>query len=71
MGFGHRSGLVVRRASPGDRRGVSLEQNLADLSTQLENPPSDPIEVRRLGKEYARLQDELDVKLSDWESLQA
>ena len=48
-----------------------LEQKLADLATWLESPPADQIEVRRLGQEYARLQDELDGKLSEWEQLQA
>ena len=46
-----------------------LEQQLADLATLLEHPPADPAEVRRLGSEYSRLQDEMDGKLSEWEQL--
>ena len=46
-----------------------LEQQLGDLATLLEHPPTDPVEVRRLGREYARLQDEMDGKLGEWEQL--
>jgi ATP-binding cassette subfamily F protein 3 len=48
---------------------AGLEQQLADLATLLERPPADPAEVRRLGSEYSRLQDEMDGKLSEWEQL--
>jgi hypothetical protein len=48
-----------------------LEQQLADLATILEHPPADPAEVQRLGREYTRLQDEVDSSLSEWERLQA
>jgi ATP-binding cassette subfamily F protein 3 len=46
-----------------------LEQQLADLATVLEHPPADPAEIRRLGNEYSRLQDEMDGKLAEWEQL--
>jgi ATP-binding cassette subfamily F protein 3 len=46
-----------------------LEQQLADLASLLEHPPMDPTEVRRLGSEYARLQDEMDRMLHEWERL--
>ncbi|HSR20133.1 MAG TPA: ABC-F family ATP-binding cassette domain-containing protein [Anaerolineales bacterium] len=48
---------------------AKLEQQLGDLAALLEHPPADPAEVRRLGREYARLQDELDGKLGEWEQL--
>ena len=47
---------------------AKLEQQLGDLATLLEHPPADPVEVRRLGNEYTRLQDEMDSKLAEWET---
>jgi ATP-binding cassette, subfamily F, member 3 len=49
---------------------AALEKQLADLGAQLENPPADAYEVTKLGKEYERVQREMDVKLSDWEKEQ-
>jgi ATP-binding cassette subfamily F protein 3 len=49
---------------------ASLEQQLGQLGSALENPPADPAEVARMGAEYARLQGEMDGKLSEWEKLQ-
>ncbi len=48
---------------------TGLEKQLGELGALLENPPADPQEVRRLGQEYARLQNEMDEKLGKWESL--
>jgi ATP-binding cassette subfamily F protein 3 len=48
---------------------ASLERQLGELGTLLENPPADPVEVRRLGQEYARLQVQMDEKLGEWERL--
>ena len=47
-----------------------LEGELAQLAFRLENPPADPARVGQLGKEYARVQHEMDMLLSDWERLQ-
>ncbi len=49
---------------------ASLEKRLADLGVQLENPPADPAEVMQLGREYARIQQEMDEKLREWEKVQ-
>ncbi len=49
---------------------AALEQQLAELGAQLENPPVDPAEVAKLGKRYAALQREMDGKLVEWENLQ-
>ena len=46
-----------------------LEQQLSDLGTLLEDPPADPLEVRRLGQEYAKVQTEMDEMLGQWERL--
>ena len=46
-----------------------LEKQLGELSALLEHPPADPAEVTRLGREYARLQTEMDGKLLEWERL--
>lgn len=48
---------------------AALEKRLAELGTQLENPPADPVEVARLGKEYASTQRKMDEKLGEWERL--
>jgi len=49
----------------------ALEKQLAELGTQLENPPSDALEVSKLGKKYASIQREMDEKLGEWERVQA
>ena len=46
------------------------EKQLADLGAALEKPSSVPNEIARLGEEYARLQREMDEKISEWESIQ-
>jgi len=48
---------------------AGLEKQLGELGALLENPPADPAEVTRLGREYARLQREMDGKLGEWERL--
>src|SRR5512143_1740692 len=47
-----------------ENRIAALEAELADLSSALENPPADAGEVTRLGRQYARLQQQLDAQLS-------
>jgi ATP-binding cassette subfamily F protein 3 len=49
---------------------ASLEAELADLGRKLENPPADPGKVARLGREYERVQKQMDEKLAEWEGLQ-
>ena len=48
---------------------ASLEKRLGELGALLEHAPADPTEVTRLGQEYARVQDEMDGKLGEWERL--
>ncbi len=50
---------------------ATLESRLGELGRSLENPPRDAAEVARLGQEYARLQQEMDQKLGEWERLSA
>ena len=49
---------------------AALEHRLAELSINLENPPTDPAKVAKLGKEYESVQREMDEKLGEWEVLQ-
>jgi ATP-binding cassette subfamily F protein 3 len=49
---------------------AELEHQLAELGKQLENPPTDPAEVAKLGEAYASIQHEMDEKLGKWEGLQ-
>ena len=44
------------------------EQRLAELGGELENPPADPDEVRRLSEAYAQVQTELEQVMGDWEA---
>jgi hypothetical protein len=45
---------------------AELEERLRALAAALESPPPDPLEVARLGKEYNRLQAELDARWEAW-----
>jgi len=47
-----------------------LEATLANLSSQLESPMVKPDEVVKIGKEYERVQKEMDAKLAEWEGMQ-
>jgi ATP-binding cassette subfamily F protein 3 len=49
---------------------AALERQLAELSLKLENPPTDPAKVAKLGKEYESVQREMDEKLGEWGGLQ-
>jgi ATP-binding cassette subfamily F protein 3 len=49
---------------------AALEADLANLGAQLESPFVNPKEVAVLGKEYERVQKEMDEKLMEWEELQ-
>ena len=52
-----------------ENRIADLEAQLASLSTALETPPPDAGEVTRLGREYARVQEQMDEQLAEWERL--
>lgn len=49
---------------------AALEKELANLGSQLESPFVNAKEVVKLGKEYERVQKEMDEKLNEWESMQ-
>jgi ATP-binding cassette subfamily F protein 3 len=49
---------------------AELEATLANLSSQLESPMVKPDEVIKIGKEYTRVQTEMDEKLAEWERMQ-
>ena len=49
---------------------AELEAQLANLSTQLESPFVTSNEVLKIGKEYERIQKEMDEKLAEWERVQ-
>jgi ATP-binding cassette subfamily F protein 3 len=52
-----------------ENKVATLESRLAELGTQLENPPDDAEELRKLGEEYNQTQDEMDAMLVEWEEL--
>ena len=49
---------------------AELEATLANLSSQLESPMVKADEVIKIGKEYNRVQAEMDEKLAEWERMQ-
>ena len=49
----------------------TLETKLASLTRQLENPPSDPAKVTRLGQEYQDMQYKLEERMDEWANLSA
>ena len=49
---------------------AELESKLDKLGKQLEDPPEDPAEVAKLGKQYTSVQREMDEKLGEWDRLQ-
>ncbi len=52
-----------------ENRIAALEAELANLSAALENPPADAAEVTKLGREYTRVQQDMDERLAEWERL--
>jgi ATP-binding cassette subfamily F protein 3 len=48
---------------------AGLEERLAALGKQLENPPADPQQVQVLGEDYVRVQDEINALVAEWEGL--
>jgi ATP-binding cassette, subfamily F, member 3 len=48
----------------------TLEAELSQLGFRLENPPPDPVKVAQMGREYQRVQREMDLLLKEWEGLQ-
>lgn len=49
---------------------AELEATLANLGGQLESPLVKPDEVVKIGREYERIQKEMDEKLAEWERMQ-
>ncbi len=49
---------------------AGLEATLANLGGQLESPLVKPDEVAVIGREYERVQKEMDEKLAEWEQMQ-
>jgi ATP-binding cassette subfamily F protein 3 len=60
----------IARLQEVENRIAELEATLANLSAQLESPFVNPSEVIKIGKEYERVQKEMDEKLGKWEELQ-
>ena len=48
---------------------TALEAQIAAITRQLENPPSDAGKVVQLGRDYQNLQHSLEARLSDWAKL--
>jgi ATP-binding cassette subfamily F protein 3 len=60
----------VARIQELENKIASHERELAEIGFRLENPPADPAKVAQMGREYARVQGEMDVLLQEWEGLQ-
>jgi ATP-binding cassette subfamily F protein 3 len=48
---------------------TQLEEQLAVLTQQLENPPADSQLVEELGENYVQIQNEINALLAEWEQL--
>jgi ATP-binding cassette subfamily F protein 3 len=48
---------------------TSLEQKLAILARKLENPPTEPSKIQRMGVEYVEIQNEINTLVAEWEGL--
>ena len=48
---------------------AQLEVDLAALAHRLENPPQDSAKVQKLGLEYVRVQEELEILMEEWGDL--
>jgi ATP-binding cassette subfamily F protein 3 len=48
----------------------TTEAALAAVTRQLENPPTDPGKVQKLGADYVRIQGDLEKLLAEWETLE-
>jgi ATP-binding cassette subfamily F protein 3 len=64
-----RSTTSRTRASADDRRRAKRLADLEKLIAGLENPPSDPAVVHKLGNDYVRVQNELDELLQEWDRI--
>jgi ATP-binding cassette, subfamily F, member 3 len=60
----------VARLQELENKIAALEAELAQIGFRLENPPGEPAKVAQLGREYQRVQSEMDGCLSEWEGLQ-
>jgi len=60
----------VARLQELENKIAELEAELGQIGFRLENPPADPAKVAQLGKEYQRIQSEMDIWLAEWEKLQ-
>jgi ATP-binding cassette, subfamily F, member 3 len=60
----------IARLQELENKIAALEAELSQIGFRLENPPSDPAKVAQLGKEYQRIQLEMDTWLAEWEQLQ-
>jgi ATP-binding cassette, subfamily F, member 3 len=60
----------IARLQELENKIAALEAELSQVGFRLENPPSDPAKVAQLGKEYQRIQLEMDTWLAEWEQLQ-
>jgi ATP-binding cassette, subfamily F, member 3 len=52
-----------------ESRIAQLEEELARLRIQLEDPPADQQVVQELGEDYVQIQNELEVLVLEWETL--
>ncbi len=60
----------IARLQEVENKIAVLESELSQIGFRLENPPTDPAKVAQLGKEYQRVQREMDDLLKEWEGLQ-
>jgi len=50
-------------------RILEIEEQMEELGKKLQNPPSDPEKIKKLGEDYAYLEAELSQAITQWETL--
>ncbi len=60
----------IARLQELENKIAELESTLANLGAQLESPMVKPDEVAKIGREYERVQKDMDAKLAEWERMQ-
>jgi ATP-binding cassette subfamily F protein 3 len=61
----------IARLQELENKIAELESTLANLGSQLESPLVKPDEVAVIGREYERVQKEMDGNLAEWEKMQS
>jgi ATP-binding cassette subfamily F protein 3 len=60
---------IEKKIRLSEERIAQIEDQLSVIQKQLENPPTDPLRVNKLGFDYTHLQKDLEEQMSQWTNL--